>query len=50
MAPKQSSVLLKRLGYALKLILSVLITWLVFRKINLSEVWEGITAIPPGIS
>jgi len=50
MAPKQSSVLLKRLGYALKLILSVLITWLVFRKINLSEVWEGITAIPPGIA
>lgn len=50
MAPKQSSVLLKRLGYALKLILSVLITWLVFRKINLSEVWEGITTIPPGIA
>ncbi|HOH46632.1 MAG TPA: lysylphosphatidylglycerol synthase transmembrane domain-containing protein [Candidatus Cloacimonadota bacterium] len=50
MAIKPGSVLLKRLGYALKLILSVVITWLVFRKINLSDVLEGIAAIPPALA
>lgn len=46
MATEKRSVLFKRLGYALKLILSIAITWLVFRKIRLSDVLDGIAAIP----
>lgn len=46
MAGKDNKAVLKKLGYALKLLLSIVITWLVFRKIKLEDVVEGIVSIP----